>query len=377
MTGEIPVFTFHLALPDWFEEQCKYLAENKYKTLTAEEFNRCIVDEKATVDNCIFVTFDDGLKHVWTVAFPLLKKYGLSATCYLIPGCIAENDNRVRPTLEDVWNGEASESEVIGIRGNEPALATWEEIKIMHESGVIDFQAHTMNHALVPVSDEITGFVHPGYDPYYYGNIHTPIYTQDGRDVVSRQPLLGMPIYSAKPRMQAEARYFDDENLRSFCVEEVDKRGGRAFFENNDWENTLRSAVAQYKETHTLKDRYEKPEERDKALFDELLLCKNSIEKKLPGKEVSQLCYPWYAASEHAIEASREARYKVNLFGQRSGHYTNVPGQDPFEVVRVEELFLQRLPGKGRKSIPQTLMQVYKLRSLPAKLFPDGRPGTI
>ena len=353
------------------------LAENKYKTLTAEEFNHLIKDPDAKVNNCVFITFDDGLKHVWTVAYPLLKKYGLRATCYLIPGCISESDNRVRPTLEDVWNGETSESEVMGIRKNEHALATWEEIKIMHESGVIDFQSHTMNHALVPVSDEITGFVHPGYDPYFYGNIHTPLYAQDGQDVVSRKPLLGMPIYSAKPRMQVEARYFDDEDLRAYCINEVDERGGREFFNKQDWEDILRKAVFEYKKVHTLNDRYEKPDERDKALLDELSLSKKIIEEKLPGKDVTQLCYPWYDASDHAIEASRKAGYEVNLFGQRTGRYTNAPGQDPFNVVRVDELFLQRLPGKDRKSVRQALIQMYNLRTLPTKLFPEGRIGIV
>ena len=377
IAGEIPVITFHLALTDWFEEQCQHLSENNYNTLSAEEFNQRIKEPDAKANNCVFITFDDGLKHVWTVAYPLLKKYGLRATCYLIPGCISESDNRVRPTLEDVWNGDASEAEVMGFSRNEPALATWEEIKIMHESGVIDFQSHTMNHALVPVSDEITGFVHPGYDPYYYGNIHNPLYTQDGQDVVSRKPLLGMPIYSAKPRMQAEARYFDDEDLRAYCINEVEKRGGREFFHEDDWDDVLRKIVLEYKESHRLNDRYEKPDERDKALLDELSLSKKIIEEKLPGKDVTQLCYPWYDANDHAIEASRKAGYEVNLFGQRIGRYTNVPGQDPFDVVRVEEIFLQRLPGKGRKSLRQTLMQMYKLRSLPARLFPEGRPGIV
>jgi peptidoglycan/xylan/chitin deacetylase (PgdA/CDA1 family) len=377
ITDEIPVITFHLALTDWFEDQCIHLSENKYHTLSAEEFNQKIKDPNAKADNCVFITFDDGLKHVWTVAYPLLKKYGLRATCYLIPGCISESDNRVRPTLEDVWNGDATEAEVMGIFKNEPALATWEEIKIMHDSGVIDFQSHTMNHALVPVSDEITGFVHPGYDSYYYGNIHTPLYTQGGQDVISRKPLLGMPIYSAKPRMQAEARYFDDEGLRTHCVNEVDKRGGRDFFQQGDWEDIMRNIVLEYKKSHRLNDRYENPNERDQALLDELSLSKKIIEKRLPGKRVTQLCYPWYDANDHAVNASRRAGYEVNLFGQRPGHYTNVPGQDPFDVVRVEELFLQRLPGKGRKSIRQTLKQMYELRSLPVKLFPEGRPGIL
>ena len=377
LIGEIPVFTFHLALPDWFEEQCEHLSRNNYNTLSTVEFNHRIKDPDAKANNCVFITFDDGLKHVWTVAYPLLKKYGLRATCYLIPGCISESDHRVRPTLEDVWNGDASEAEVMAISKNEPALATWEEIKIMHDSGVIDFQSHTMNHALVPVSDEITDFVHPGYDPHFYGNVHTPLYTQDGRDVVSRKPLLGMPIYSAKPRMQVEARYFDDEGLRAFCVNEVEKRGGREFFNEDGWSDVLRNAVFEYKKSHKLKDRYEKPDERDKVLLDELVLSKKIIEQKLPGKQVTQLCYPWYDANDFAIEASRKAGYEINLFGERKGRHINKPGQDPFDVVRVEEIFLQRLPGKGRQSLRQTLLQMVKLRSLPAKLFPEGRPGIV
>jgi peptidoglycan/xylan/chitin deacetylase (PgdA/CDA1 family) len=377
IVNEIPVITFHLALPDWFEEQCRHLAENKYKTLTVDEFNHRVISTDTKVNDCVLITFDDGLKHVWTVAYPLLKKYGLHATCYLIPGLIPELDHRIRPTLEDVWAGKATEDEIVGLHRDEPALATWDEIKIMHESGIIDFQSHTMNHALVPISDEIVDFVHPGYDPYYYGNIHTPIYTRDGQDVVSREPLLGMPIYAAKPRMQAESRYFDDEQLRQHCVGEVERLGGRAFFEKNDWRSVLRKSVEDYKGAHTMYDRYETSEERDQALLDELRESKKIIEDRLPGKEVSQLCYPWYDASEHAIEASRKAGYIVNLFGQRDGRYTNVPGQDQFEIVRIEELFLQRLPGKGRKSVMQTLLQMYKLRSLPSRLFPEGLPGIV
>lgn len=377
VSGEIPVFTFHLAIPEWFEEQCRHLSENNYRALSTEEFNNHIKNPDAKVDNCIFITFDDGLKHVWTVAYPILKKYGLRATCYLIPGCISETDNRVRPTLEDVWDGNATDAEIMAITESDPGLATWEEIKIMHESGVIDFQSHTMNHALVPISDEITGFVHPGYDAHFYGNIHTPLYTSDGRDVVTRKPMLGMPIYDAKPRMQAEARYFDDEKLRQYCVDEVEQRGGETFFSNSNWESELRSLVTKYKKSRQVDDHYETPAERDKTLLQELRLSKEIIEQKLPGKAVTQLCYPWYDASDHAVDASRMAGYEVNLFGERKGRFTNKPGQDPFNIVRVEELFLQRLPGKGRQSLRQTMMHMINLRSLPARLFPEGRPGVV
>lgn len=373
VAGEIPVFTFHLALPDWFEEQCKHLAENKYKTLTTEEFNQRILDSKATVNNCIFITFDDGLKHVWTVAYPLLKKYGLHATCYIIPGCISETDKRVRPTLEDVWQGKASESEVMGIHKNEPALATWEEIKIMHDSGVIDFQSHTMTHGLVPVSDTITDFIHPEFDLYFYGNVYVPLYAKNGKDVISRDPQLGMPIYESRPRMQAEARYFDDENLREYCMQEVIKRGGREFFDNEHWMSEMQELVNDYKNKNFIEGYFEDSQQRNEALFNELMTSKKIIEDKLPGKKVTQLCFPWYDAGDFAVEASKKAGYIINLFGARKGHVTNSPGDDPFRIVRVEEIFLQRLPGKGRKSVLQTLKQLYKLRTLPARLFPEGR----
>jgi hypothetical protein len=310
---------------------------------------------------------------VWTIAYPLLKKYGLHATCYLIPGCIPDSDMRVRPTLEDVWQGTATVDEVMGIHRDEPALATWEEIRIMHESGVIDFQSHTMNHALVPVSDRIIDFVYPGYDCHFYGNVHIPLYTRNGSDVLSREPVLGMPIYYSMPRMQAQARYFDDEGLRKHCTDIVNRQGGKEFFERKDWKAFLKKSVKEYRSKNRLHEHIETPAERDAALLDELGTAREVIEDRLPGKPVTQLCYPWYDASEHAIKASRKAGYTVNLFGQRDNRICNRPGDDPMEVVRLEEIFLQRLPGKNRKSVLQILGKMYELRSLPALLFPDGR----
>ena len=372
--AEIPVFTFHTALPDWFEEQCLHLVENGYRTLSADEFYSRMTKRYADRQKSVLITFDDGLKQVWSVAYPVLKKYGLNATCFLIPGCISESDASVRLNLDQVWSGDADVGNVMGISRGENPLATWEEIKIMHESGVIDFESHTMNHAVVPVSDEIVDFIHPGYDPHFYGNIHIPLYTENGVDVISRKPQLGMPVYKAQPRMQAESRYFDDEAIRRCCVEFVDKNGGSEYFRNKEWRAELHNTVDIYKRTHDLDARYETPEERDMSLFDELLRSREAIEAKLGGKKVTQLCYPWYDASKYAIEASRKAGYRMNYFGQREGRVTNQPGQDPFEIVRVEEIFLQRLPGKNRKTLWQTLGQMYKLRKLPSQLFPEGRP---
>ena len=79
------------------------------------------------------------------------------------------------------------------------------------------------------------------------------------------------------------------------------------------------------------------PKMRDKAFFDELLLSKEIIEEKLKGRKVTHLCYPWYDANQHAVEASRKAGFEVNYFGQQKDRVSNKPGDDPLNIVRVDE----------------------------------------
>ncbi len=363
--GHIPVFTFHTAIPEWFEKQCQHLAENGYYTLSAEEYFSALTLRHRPAKKSVFLTFDDGLKHVWSVAFPLLKKYGLKATSFLITGCIPENDHRVRPTLEEYWNGEATLEDILCMSPPEEALATWDEIKIMHESGVIDFQSHTMYHSLVYTSNTVFNFVHPGFNPYFYGNIFIPMYTKSGKDVVSRDPLLGMPIYQGQPRMIAKSRFFDDEELRAACIEAVQKEGGAEFFNEKGWRKKLKQVMHDYKKQHKTYERYETSVERDRALVEELRDSRVKIEERLKGKNVNQLCYPFYEGEDFAIRASQAAGFEVNYFGQRKGRLVNRPGDDPFNVVRVEDIFLRRLPGIGRQSFMDLVRSFWEMRGLP------------
>ena len=368
LEGEIPVFTFHIALPDWFEEQCRFLSENRYKTLSSEQFLHAISSAGPTLKKSILLTFDDGLKHVWTVAFPILKKYGFKATCFLIPGCISEDDQRVRPTLDDYWEGRATLEDIMNLGNEKSALATWPEIKIMHESGIIDFQSHTMYHSLVFTSEKIFDFVHPGYNTHFYGNIHVPLYSENGKDVITRDAVLGLPIYRAEPRMSARRRYFDDETIRKQCIEEVKNQGSEKFFKQKRWRRILNKIVSDSKKNRGHDGRYETPEERDATILKELLTSRKIIEEKLPGKKVAHLCYPWYEARDFAVIASKKAGFKVNYFGPIRGRPTNRPGDNPFEIVRVDDLFLKRLPGIGRKRIQDLFMKQYEHKNIPQLL---------
>jgi hypothetical protein len=349
LEGELPVFTFHAAQPERFDRQCRHLAENGYRTLTADEGLAAMKQPGAPLASSVMLTFDDGLKQVWTVAYPILKKYRLKAVCFLIPGCMDPADRRVRPTLEDAWNGKAGMKD-LPVLGRGDALVTWGEVRIMHESGVIDFQSHTHYHGLVPVSDKIIDYYSPAYDPHDYGNVHVPLYAENGVDRTERAPDWGHPIYDSRPRMAAPRRYFDDEALRRRCVDEVRRGGGMVFFARKGWRRRLDRVVADYRKGG-VRDRYETEEERDAALVNELATAKAVIEERLPGHTVRHLCFPWYEAGDFAVRAAVAAGYEAAYFGQRKDRTTNRPGNDPFTMVRMEELFLLRLPGRGRESL--------------------------
>ena len=370
LAGEIPVFTFHAVVPDLFEQQCSFLARNGYRTLSAPEFLRCLAGGE-TPENAIVLTFDDGLKQVWSVAHPILAKYGLRAVCFLVPGCIPQNEERIRPTMADVWRGKAAEADVVGIRTGESPLATWGEIRCMRDAGTFDFHSHTMYHALVPVSDRVFDFAGPHYNTHFFGNIHVPLYTRDGQDVYSREAPPGLPIFYALPRMQADRRFIPDEGLLSRCIERVEAEGGAAFLARGDWRGVLRGIIADHGRQYGRLGRYELPEERDRAVRRELEESRREVEARLPGETVDHLCYPWFGGRPFAVQASREAGYRVGYFGQVPGRPTNRPGQDPLTVARVDELYLERLPGAGRMDLRALIRRMFELRSMPGRILPD------
>jgi hypothetical protein len=372
----IPVFTFHVPIPERFELQCRFLAENGYRTLDSDELSAAMLEGRRPAERSVVITFDDGLKQVWTVAYPILRKYGLKAIVFLVPGCIDRDpDIAPRPTLEDAWQGRADVAGTLAFHGGESPLATWQEVRLMHESGVVDFQSHTMWHSLVPHSTDVIDFGHPDYDRYYFGNIHVPVYQRNGSDVTSRTVLLGMPIYASAPRMQVAARYYGDEGMLEHCVETVSRGGGANFFEDSGWRKTLTAAVAAYREQHGRTGRYETPVERDAAIAAELLAAREAIESRLVGKTVRHLCFPWYKGAEFAERCAYETGHALTYYDSTPGFWINRVGGGP-RIARVDETFLRRLPGAGRLSRTGVLAEVVALRDLGRRMFPGGYTGS-
>lgn len=103
---------------DQFEKQMKYLADNGYTAITPAEMLDAWQNGTPLPDKPVVITFDDGYVDNYKNAFPILEKYNLRATIFLI-------------------------SDYVGMY---PNYLTWSQISEMQDSGRIDFESHTLSH---------------------------------------------------------------------------------------------------------------------------------------------------------------------------------------------------------------------------------------
>ena len=249
-----------------------------------------------------------------------------------------------------MWEWRVEQHQMPDEKGEPNPLCTWPEIEKMHQSGVIDFQSHTMYHALIPTSNRIIDFFHPNFNTYYFGNIFVPVYRKGKTDWVDRNVPFGTPIYDSEPRMSKFPRFFDDENVREKCQNFVAEQGGADFFHRKDWRKQLKHFFRAARKESSGKERFESKAEQKSAMFSELRESKNIIEQRL-NKTVAHLCYPWFVGSALSVEQAKKAGYKTNFWGNLPGIRENTVGGDPFRLVRLEDRFIFRLPGDRRKSL--------------------------
>ncbi len=110
-----------------FKSQMNYLFMNGYSVVPlstlVDKLKQNLVIPKKTV----VLTFDDGYEDNYTNAFPMLQKYNFPATIFLATGRIGNK-------------------KYISKKGIKMPVLDWGQIKEMNDSGLIDFQPHTVSH---------------------------------------------------------------------------------------------------------------------------------------------------------------------------------------------------------------------------------------
>jgi peptidoglycan/xylan/chitin deacetylase (PgdA/CDA1 family) len=119
-----------LVTPEVFEEQLSYLKKAGYTTITCGDLADYLIDKKALPTRPILLTFDDGWRSNYLYAFPLLKKYEMKATVFLITAMMGHTE-----ALSDPVQAKAG----LGM------YLVWPEITEMAASGLVNFESHTNN----------------------------------------------------------------------------------------------------------------------------------------------------------------------------------------------------------------------------------------
>jgi peptidoglycan/xylan/chitin deacetylase (PgdA/CDA1 family) len=107
--------------PAAFEEQMKQLKDAGITVISLQDLLAWKRGEKNIPPRCAVITFDDGWKSQYEVAWPILKKYGYPVTMFIY--------------TEGVRGGSLGGGEAI----------TWEQLADMRDNGV-DIQAHSATH---------------------------------------------------------------------------------------------------------------------------------------------------------------------------------------------------------------------------------------
>ncbi|OGQ56733.1 MAG: hypothetical protein A3J24_05645 [Deltaproteobacteria bacterium RIFCSPLOWO2_02_FULL_53_8] len=176
----IPVFMYHhvapntgdmiTVTPDTFDSQMRSIKEGGYRTLSLDETTAFISGAFTPKEKCAVITFDDGYLDNYIHAYPVLKRYGLSAAVFLVTDWVdrateGTGSRKVKsPPTPPFFKGGESASFLIKKDLSSPnhaetkrliaagdyakVVMTWEMARQMSDEtdGRVEFGSHTAGH---------------------------------------------------------------------------------------------------------------------------------------------------------------------------------------------------------------------------------------
>ena len=117
---------FFTARPEDFVEQMAYLKKEKFNVVSLTQLVNWIEKKQPIPKKTVVLTFDDGYEDNYLNAWPVLKRYNFPATIFLVSGLVGQTPYS---------------------KQNVPfKILDWSQIQEMYQSGLIDFQPHSLTH---------------------------------------------------------------------------------------------------------------------------------------------------------------------------------------------------------------------------------------
>jgi peptidoglycan/xylan/chitin deacetylase (PgdA/CDA1 family) len=100
-----------------FEQQMRFLKEQGYSVISTAELGEFLAFRKAIPRKAVVINLDDAYRSTYDIAYPILKKYGFTATLYVYTAFIGASKNAL----------------------------TWDQLKAMKADG-FEVGSHSVNH---------------------------------------------------------------------------------------------------------------------------------------------------------------------------------------------------------------------------------------
>ena len=122
----VPILSYHrfgsrksklVVTPEAFDAQMAYLKAHDYRVIPLTDLIAFIQGRKPIPHRALVITIDDGHKSAYTIAYPLLRKYGFPATLFVYTDFIGSHEG-----------------------------LSWQEMQEMVASNLIDIQPHSKTH---------------------------------------------------------------------------------------------------------------------------------------------------------------------------------------------------------------------------------------
>ena len=323
-TDEFPVFVYHRVDPIDFERQLKYLRENGYQTVDTGSLDLPANEDSQSYIGKVMITFDDGLEDLYTVAFPLLSKYGFKGVSFISPFWI----------------------------GGDGAV-DWDQIEEMHSCGCMDFQSHSFTHMQIYTSPQVVDFFHPGCLKYPRWNF--PLLIDSDGNIDKSWPDWGTPIYHTASGLSDSPRYRGHPDLEKACTSHVASNDGPAFFRKRSWWSEIEAVVRKNRGSDS-DSVFESEKEQHLRIQNEIVESKAEIESRL-NKSVKAFAFPRFEQGTIAGRYLKAAGYRWIFGGLEANDCVDTQDGSLRYIRRVNGDFLACLSGRGRETVTRILLK--------------------
>ena len=177
-----------------FEQQLDYLATNGFQVIPLSQLEKILAREQAIPPKTVVLTIDDGYRSIYTIAYPILKKYNFPATVFLYTDFV----------------------------GGSAALS-WKQLREMQADGLIDIQSHTKTHSSLALTPKDTN------ESSYQKRIRSEIELSES---ALQKQLKIRPRYLAYPYGDSSAYTIKSLKKNNYSLALTVERGGNPSFSN-------------------------------------------------------------------------------------------------------------------------------------------------